>query len=213
MIVLLGGEKGGTGKSTVAVNVAVYLARAGTDVILVDTDPQRTASQWVARRNKHQPKAPKIHCAEKTGGVYDTVKDLATRYDQVIVDAGGRDSEELRSAMVAADILYCPLKASQPDLETSVHMNTLVKMAKAMNRDLQSRLLISMAPTNPVINESDQARELLQELPQFELSNAIVRERKVFRDAMAEGLGILELNNPKASDEINMLGQEIYGSA
>lgn len=210
MILLLGGEKGGTGKSTVAVNLAVWLASEGADVVLIDTDPQRTASHFIDRRNS-QADLPKVHCAEKYGNVFDTVRDLAKRYGEVIVDAGGRDSEELRTALVAANLVYCPLKASQPDIETSVHMNELVKLARGMNPALQARLLISMGPTNPVIHEAAEARELLVELPEFSLSEVVIGDRKVYRDAMPEGRGVIEMHNPKASAEIAALAHEIYG--
>jgi chromosome partitioning protein len=209
MIVLLGGEKGGTGKSTISVNLAVWLAQQGGDVILVDTDRQRTASHFVERRNSADS-LPTIHCAEKYGNVYDTVKDLSSRYEYVLVDAGGRDSEELRTAMVAADTLYVPLKASQPDLETSVHVNELVKLARGMNPGLNANLVISMGPTNPVVHEAQEAQELLLELAEFELSEVVIRERKVYRDAMAEGRGVVEMANEKASSEIEMLAKSIF---
>lgn len=210
MILLLGGEKGGTGKSTVAVNLAVWLARQGADVVLIDTDVQRTASHFIDRRNAITD-VPKIHSAEKHGNVFDTVRDLAKRYQQVIVDAGGRDSEELRTALVAAHVVYCPLKASQPDIETSIHMNELVKLARGMNPALEARLLISMGPTNPVIHEAAEAREILGELPDFSLSDVVIRDRKVYRDAMIEGRGVIEMGNARAKDEIETLASEIYG--
>ena len=210
MIVLLGGEKGGTGKSTLATNLAVWLAKKGVDVILVDTDRQRTSSHWVNRRNQAAD-LPQVHCSEKYGNTFDTIRDLARRYDQVIVDAGGRDSEELRTALVAANLLYCPLKASQPDLETSVHMNELVKLARGMNQGLKAFGIISMGPTNPAIHEAQEAKEILTELPEFTLSEVIIRERKVYRDAMAEGRGVAELGNAKATAEIEQLAREIYG--
>jgi chromosome partitioning protein len=160
VIVLFGGEKGGTGKSTLAINLAVWLVRHGRDVLLVDTDQQRTASHWVDRRNALNGLGT-VHCAERRGNVFHALRDLAKRYDEVIVDAGGRDSEELRTAMVGAHHLYMPLKASQPDLETSLHMDELVKLARGMNQDLQDHAIISMAPTNPAINEAQEAMELL----------------------------------------------------
>jgi len=209
MILLTGGEKGGTGKSTIAVNLAVWLAHRGVDVLLIDTDRQRTASHFVDRRNALNG-VPVVHCAEKHGQVFDTVRDLAKRYEHVIVDAGGRDSEELRTALVAAQVVYCPLKASQPDLETSVHMNELVKLARGMNPSLQARLVISMGPTNPVIHEADEAQELLADLTEFELSEVVIRDRKVYRDAMAEGRGVIEMANDKAAAEIEALAKEIY---
>jgi chromosome partitioning protein len=210
MIVLFGGEKGGTGKSTLTTNLAVWLAKQGRDTIIVDTDRQMTASNWVDRRNAIEGLVT-VHCAEKHGNVFHAVRDLAQRYDEVIVDAGGRDSEELRTALVAANVIYVPLRASQPDLETSVHMNELVTLARGMNPALDARLIISMAPTNPAINETAQAQELLRELPVFGLSNTIIRERKIYRDAISDGRGVVEMDNPKAIAEIEALAKEIYG--
>jgi chromosome partitioning protein len=210
MIVLFGGEKGGTGKSTLATNLAVWLARQGRDVLLVDTDLQRTASHWVDRRNALNGLAT-VHCAERHGNVFHALRDLVKRYDEVVVDAGGRDSEELRTALVGVHKVYVPLKASQPDLETSLHMNELVKLARGMNPNLLASAIISMAPTNPVINEAREAMELLSELHELVLSKAIVRERKVYRDAIAEGRGVLEMDNEKATAEVEALGKEIYG--
>lgn len=210
MILLFGGEKGGTGKSTLTTNLAVWLAKQGKDTIIVDTDRQMTASNWVDRRNAVEGLAT-VHCAEKHGNVFHAVRDLAQRYEEVIVDAGGRDSEELRTALVAAQIVYVPLRASQPDLETSVHMNELVTLARGMNPSLDARLIISMAPTNPVINEAAQAQELLRELPVFGLSETIIRERKIYRDAISDGRGVVEMDNPKATREIEALAKEIYG--
>lgn len=210
MIVLFGGEKGGTGKSTLTTNLAVWLAKQGRDTIIVDTDRQMTSSNWVDRRNAAGGLVT-VHCAEKHGNVFHAVRDLSQRYDEVLVDAGGRDSEELRTALVAANVVYVPLRASQPDLETSVHMNELVTLARGMNPNLDARLIISMAPTNPAINEAAQAQELLSELPVFTLSGALIRERKVYRDAISDGRGVVEMDNEKAAAEIEALAQEIYG--
>ena len=90
-------------------------------------------------------------------------------------------------------------------------MNELVTLARGMNPSLDARLIISMAPTNPVINEAKQAQELLRELPVFNLSDTIIRERKVYRDAISDGLGVVEMDNPKAIAEIEALANEIYG--
>ena len=210
MIVMFGGEKGGTGKSTLSTNLAVWLAKRGRDTIIVDTDRQMTSSNWVDRRNSIEGLV-RVNCAEKHGNVFHALRDLSQRYSEVIVDAGGRDSEELRTALVAAHVVYVPLRASQPDLETSVHMNELVTLARGMNQTLDAKLIISMAPTNPVINEASQAQELLRELPEFKLSGVVIRDRKIYRDAISEGRGVIEMDNAKASSEIEALAKEIYG--
>ena len=210
MIVLIGGEKGGTGKSTIATNLAAYLANRSDDVVLLDADSQATAKRWVERRNNSHPELSRVHCVQKTGDILETIRDLSTRYQQVIIDAGGRDSEELRSAMVAAQKLYTPLKASQPDLETTLNINQLVKLARGLNPILRVHAVISMASTHPALTETEEARELLMELSEIELSRVFIRERKVFRDAMVEGKGVIECKNRKAEAEIQLLAEEIY---
>jgi len=210
MILLLGGEKGGTGKSTLATNLAAWLAVQGGDVVLVDTDVQRTAANWIDRRNGLSG-VPLVHCTERRGNVFHALRDLAKRYEEVIVDAGGRDSEELRTALVAAHKVYVPLRASQPDLETSLHMNELVTLARGMNPVLEARVLIALAPTHPSIKETADAQELLRELSALVPSKVTIGERKVYRDAMTEGRGACELDNDKARAEIAALAGEIYG--
>ena len=209
MILLVGGKKGGAGKSTLGSNLAVVMAKRGVDVMLLDADPQGTASKWVARRNDASLQA--IHCAQKTGEVYATAKDLAKRYELVIVDAGGRDSKELRSAMVAADMMVMPIQASIADLETLDHMSEVISMAKAMNTALAVKAVITRAPTNPSITEVAEARELLADYREIELARSIVRDRKVYRDALLEGRGVVEMDNGKARAEIQLLANEIFG--
>lgn len=210
MILLLGGEKGGTGKSTLATNIAAWLAQQRHDVILVDTDLQRTAANWVDRRNLIRPAVPVVHCTERHGNVFHALRDLDKRYEQVIVDAGGRDSEELRTALVAAHKVYVPLKASQPDLETSRHMNELIQLPRGMNQPLVAHVILCMASTNPSIRETSEAQELLKELSELTPSAVTISERKAYRDAIAEGRGVIELSNDKAIVEIERLVKELY---
>ncbi|RYE05304.1 MAG: cobyrinic acid ac-diamide synthase [Rickettsiaceae bacterium] len=210
MILLIGGEKGGTGKSTVTTNLSAILAHKLKEVLIVDCDPQGTASKWINRRNKNFPNLPKIYCIEKTGNVFDTVKDLSTRYEYVIIDAGGKDSEELRTAMVACNKMYIPLKASQPDIETSKHMSQLVKLAKSLNKGLEATTVISMASTNHNLTEDKEAVEVLSALQHISTSKVIIHERKVYRDAIAVGKAVIECNNSKATEEMNNLYEEVF---
>jgi chromosome partitioning protein len=208
MIVLIGGEKGGTGKSTLCTNLACWLALARRDVMLLDADPQTTSARWVERRD--EAGLPTVHCTEKTGDVFKTARDLDARYEVVLIDAGGRDSRELRSGMVAADRMLIPLRASQADLETLPHVNDLLNLARGMNPQLKAAVILSMAPSNPVINEVQEARSLMANFPDLAMSDSVIRDRKVYRDAMLEGKGVLEFDNPKASAEIESLAKEIF---
>jgi chromosome partitioning protein len=209
LIILFGGEKGGTGKSTLATNLAVWLAHQGKDVLLVDTDRQLTASRWIDRRHALADGLPTVHGAEKHGNVFHALRDWYHRYDEIIVDAGGRDSEELRTALVAAQIVYLPLRTSQPDLETSVHMNELVTLARSLNPTLKAHWLLAMAPTGEG-GDTAEASRVLRQMPSIPLSDVIIRDRKIYRDAMAAGQGVSEMLNDKAQAEIDALGNEIY---
>ena len=209
-IIMFGGEKGGSGKSTTATNIAVYLVHEGLDVLLLDADKQATSSKFIGRRNEAGYK--EIHLAQRLGDIYKSAMDFGKRYQVVIIDAGGRDSKELRSGMVATDLLYVPNKASQADLETLPVVDELISLSRGMNPTLIARALLCMAPTNERIREIDDARELLLQFPELPLTDCIIHERKIYRDALTLGAGVVEMTNMAAKAEIQLLGQEIlYG--
>ncbi len=211
MILLIGGEKGGTGKSTLATNLCACLATVGCDVLLLDADRQSTSSNWIGERQQQTGLQP-VHCVQRYGNLFHAVQDLRARYEHIVIDAGGRDSEELRSAMALADKLYSPAKASQSDLWTIDHLAKLVELAHGFNPRLEARVLISMAPTNPRITEEQDATEMLREFGErLTLSTCITRERKAYRDAMRDGKGVIELLDPKAIAEIEAIAKEIFG--
>lgn len=209
MVTLFGGYKGGTGKSTLATNHAVYLARRGLDVLIMDTDHQGSADGWAAVRAQLEG-VPRVHCVQKFGDVAGAVRDLRGRYDEIVIDAGGRDTRELRSAMLVANAVFVPLKASQFDLWTMGQVSQLVQDARGFNPTLEAWAVVSMAPTNPRIRETEEARELLEGFDNVRLATSVVCERKAYREASATGRGVLELNNPKAATELEKFSKEIY---
>lgn len=211
-IILVGGEKGGTGKTTVAVNLAVARALDGHDVLLVDTDPQGSASDWICARDDGEVQ-PRIASVQKFGkGLARELDDLATRYGDIIVDAGGRDSVELRAAMTKADIMVATVQASSFDLWTLRRLDELVRQAQGFNEDLKVIVVITRAPTNPSVTDTRDAAELVAEYETFNLSRQAVRERIAFRRSAGQGMGVLEYQpaDEKATIEINSLYKEIY---
>ena len=209
MIVLIGSRKGGCGKSTIAVNVAAELAAQGHEVALVDTDHQRTAATW-ARDREEYGNLMKIHCEERYENISNALLDLGDRYQYVVVDAAGRDSREWRTGMAVADLLIVPFRPSQIDLDVLPHLNDVVVQAKQLNGKLIVRALLTMVPTNPHIREVKEALEILKDYPAIAPLTSLVRDRKVYRDAMSKGRGVGEMRNPKARQEIHQLMKELF---
>lgn len=208
MIRLVGSQKGGPGKSTIATNLAVAYAHDGRDVALVDGDRQRSAARWHADRveNGHQPA---IACLEKLDNMRETLIDLNGRYDEVVVDVAGRDSKELRTAMLAAHQMLVVVRPSQLDLDTLEHMSEVISEAHIYNPGLDVRGLLAQAPTHAFVSESNDAGEYLADYPSLPAMKAVIYERKAYRDVIPEGLGVIEWDNPKAAAEIQALMKEL----
>lgn len=207
MIILIGSQKGGCGKSTTAINLSAQLAHLGRDIVLVDADRQATSANWALDRE--EKKVPKVNCVQKYENIRETLLDLSARYEYVIVDAAGRDSRELRTGMTAAQLLIIPFRPSQPDLDTLPKMKSIITQALDFNPNLTVKVLLTMAPTNPVVNETEEAKDYLKDYPEISLLNSIIRDRKIYRDAISEGLGVIEMNNKKATQEVKAVVEEI----
>lgn len=208
MIILFAGQKGGSGKSTLASNTAAYLANKDHDVMLVDADRQGTCSRWSEYRDENS-QLTTIHSVQKYDRITKTLHDLKNRYQFVVCDVAGRDSQEMRSAFLAADIAVIPFRPSQADLDTLPHVAEIVSAASDLNPELTCYALLSLAPTNPVINETKEAAEFLKEYPEFKSLDSIIRDRKVYRDALSEGKGVIEMDNQKAKAEIESFVREL----
>jgi chromosome partitioning protein len=209
MIILIGSQKGGCGKSTTAVNICAALAKDEKDVVLGDADRQATGANWVMDRSAND-KLPVVHCIQKYENIRETLQDLDKRYGYVVVDAAGRDSRELRTGMTVADILIVPFRPSQPDLDTLPKLQEIITQAKDLNPNLVVYALLTMAPTNPVVNEVAEAQEYLNDYPEVKLLKTVIRDRKVYRDSVSEGMGVVEMDNHKAIEEVQSLMKEIF---
>lgn len=207
MILLIGSQKGGCGKSTIAINIAAYLAKHNKDIVLVDADPQQSSANWV--KDRDDTNLPKVHCVQRYGDIKNTLKDLDSRYDYVIVDVAGHDSKELRTAMLTAHYLVVPFRPSQFDLDTLPHLSEVIDQAKSFNEELKPFGLLTLAPTNPSVSEVQQANDYLTDFPLFTALSSVIHDRKVYRDVTAEGKGVVESNNPKAIEEFEAFMKEL----
>lgn len=212
MIILIGGEKGGPGKTTVATNLAAIRTKRTDDLLLIDTDKQPTASYWCSLREDKEVD-PRVNSIQKFDKAVRTeTLALKQKYEDIIIDAGGRDSPELRSALLVADKAIFPLRPSQFDLWTLGRMNTLVETAQEYNEKLKAYIVINQASPNPAVREVDEAKELIQEFTNLTLLNTHICERIAFRRAAIQGMAVTEYKpeDPKAIEEITSLYEEIF---
>lgn len=211
MIIVVGNHKGGTSKSTLAVNLAVEYQHKGRKVIILETDPTvSTASQWAADR-ENTTREP-ITTVRKTGRLGSTIDDLAAAYDIVIIDTAGKDSTDLRSAAHRADLLLVPTSTTVADLDATRIFLSWMDEARDMNPALKMLVVISKAPTYWHSNHVETATAALAEIPkeiEFDLADTVIHHRNVYAQALSEGLSVVESDNPKAKAEIQLLTQEI----
>lgn len=210
MIIQIGNIKGGCGKSTLTVNLAALLASNGKDVIIVDADRQGTSSNWTLDRQELD--LPRVHHVQAFDNIRDTILDLGKRYEYVLVDAGGRDSRELRTGLTAVDFLLVPFRPSQPDLDVLPSLQEIITLSRDYNPNLKVRAVLTLAPTNPSVKEVEEAQGYLADYHELLLLNSIIRDRKVYRDSMGMGRGVVEMDNEKAKLEINQLWEELHGN-
>ena len=124
--------------------------------------------------------------------------------------AAGRDSRELRTGMTATHVLLVPMRPSQPDLDTLPTLQAIITQAKDLNPGLRAYGVLTMAPTNPVVQEVKEARAYLLDYPDIRLLTTIVCDRKVYRDVISDGRGVVDTDNRKAVAEVRSLFKEVF---
>jgi len=206
MIVVIGSQKGGVGKSTLAVNVGGYLLEKGHSVMIVDADDQQSVMSWYNDRDETRQRLPVVSAS---GNIKNTLYELNKHYDYVIADTAGRDSQELRSGLLAAEIFITPIRPSQMDLDTVSHISNVFNTALDYNENAKGYVLLNMCPTNIFVDEAHQAAELLKEYPALTLVSSRVCDRKIYRDTWGDSLTVQESDNNKAKEEIRNLVEEV----
>lgn len=222
MIILVGGEKGGTGKSTISTNLSVMRAAEGRDILLYDIDPQRTATFWASRRDENAIK-PRIASSQKVLDnrvlnpgivIRNEIKSLKDKYQDIIIDAGGAASEVLRAAMTIADILIIPLIPSSFDVWTLGTINNIISEVKTTNQNLKIFLVYNKIASNPhtAKTEIEESDEILSDFTSITRSNTSLVNRVSIRRAQSQGLSVIEFKpcDEKAVEEIQKLYKEVF---
>ena len=216
MIIVIASEKGGTGKTTIATNLAVMKAQNASDVLLIDADPQNSARDF-ARVRDDEGHHPELICSSISGkGLGNELRKFTPKFDDIIVDVGGRDTSSLRSALLEADVLVIPFLPSQYDTWGIERMDELVGEVLKYNEKLKTITFLNKVDTNPKIDLSDEAASFASNFIHLKFYEIYISYRVAFRRSVADGLAVTELKNRKdvkAIAEIQKLYNEVFKDA
>jgi chromosome partitioning protein len=213
VIVMVGNTKGGVGKTTLAVQLAIARARAGRDVWLIDGDRQGTAAIAIQERSERDQK-PGVACGHYPEGkqLRAQVKQQQDKFEDIIIDVGGRDSTALRAALMLADVALVPFAPMSFDLWA---MNDMAKVIEEINGEREGLLayaVMNQAEPRETSADNAEAAEAVKGIEQFRYLATPLRKRKAFSAASSTGLSVAEMpvTDPKAVAEMDRLVQCVF---
>lgn len=205
MITLVGSLKGGSGKSTVAFNLGVWLAMAGVDCRLVDIDPQATLTD-VSEVRREEGLSPPLDVLDRGALTRESLAGAG----EVVIDAGTADMEGLRLALALCDRVLVPVQPSQADIWS---VQRFLRLLAAVPRGSPPEVLgfINRGDTHHAVRETDEAAAALIALPGIRFVKPRLAQRTVFRRSFSEGLAVFELESRgKAAREFLGLAAVLY---
>lgn len=211
-IIAVVNQKGGSGKTTLSMQLAGALARRGNKVLVVDADPQGTATRWAATADDEKPfPASVVGLSAASSRVHREVRKFVDDYQFIIIDCPpAADSPVPQSALLIADLALVPIIPSPLDMWAAVGIRQVIENVGDINEELKSRLVVNQCQPNTSL-----AKEALEVLPEFgiDLCKTYMHQRQVYRQSAVFGQTVHDFGS-KASpaiDEINTLTDEVLG--
>ncbi len=197
-------QKGGVGKTTLAVHLATAMARKKRSVILLDADPQGSALDWAAARHG-DPLFPVVGLPKSS--IHKELPALATNYELVIIDGPPRVEGVARSAIMAADLVLVPVQPSPYDVWAAKEIIDLLNEATIFKPNLRKAFVINRKIANTAIGRD--VADALSDYPIPVLESAIC-QRVAFAESATQGLTVYELDPAMlASQEMDTLAEEV----
>lgn len=210
MIVMIAGVKGGTGKTTIATNLAVMRAATGKKLLLVDADEQGSTSIWANQRDVLGIETRWTTVSFGGKSLRSQLLRMQDDYDDIIIDVGGRETTSLRASLSIADVCIVPFKPRSLDIWTLGDVKAVVAEMKPTNPKLKVFAFINQA--DPKGSDNEGSRSILEESEEIKCMPMIVGCRKAFANAASDGLGVTEMKvqDKKAVQEITSVYDFIY---
>lgn len=200
-IITVAQQKGGSGKTTLAVNLAVGLARAGHSVALMDTDPQGSAGRWFMTRLDWQSEPDLDFSTASAWGVSYEARKLAAAHDYLIIDTPPKADSDLRPALRESDLILVPVATSHLDLWA---VEDVLELANRAGRPS----MIVMTRARPGTRLSQEVARIAHELDS-PVANHALANRVAYAETLGQGRTVLDTRRSPAQDEVNGLIGEI----
>jgi chromosome partitioning protein len=188
MIIGILNQKGGVGKTTLAVNLAAALQRQGGRVLLIDADPQGSALDWAAAR-EDPPLFAVVGLPRAT--VHKEIAVIGEGYDHIVIDGPPRVTDLARSAIMASDLVLIPVQPSPYDIWAADEVVKLIAEARVYKETIKSVFVVNRKIANTAIGRD--VGEALAAYP-VPVLKAFVTQRVVFAEAVAQGKSIFEID-------------------
>jgi len=210
MILTVGNTKGGVGKTTLAINIAIARSLLGSDVLLIDGDEQKTALTFTELRNSQLGNTGYTAVSLHGGAIRTQVRQLAPKYADIIIDVGGRDTGGLRAALTVTNTLVIPIQPRSFDIWAIDQMVDLVREAREINPGIWAVLVLNIADAQG--HDNQDTAEALQDIEGIEFLDVSIGRRKTFPNAASAGKAVLEQypKDQKAVEELTALLNTIY---
>ncbi len=210
MLIVVGGIKGGSGKTTIATNLVVMRAKQGYKVLFVDADEQKSASDWVEQRQCSEFEAEWTTVQLGGDSIHLQLQRMLSDYDDIIVDVGGRNTTSQASAISVCDVLIVPFKPRSLDIWTLGKVKALISQIKIVNPDLISISVINQGDARGSDNED--TIDLLRDCTEMVCCPHSIGHRKAFANAASEGLSVMEMEDSKAKHEMRLVYEYIFNT-